>query len=258
MYALGSIGVSALQSFIGSSSERKQAQTQNYLQKAQIYQQQGREYAQLTNSLKQVGRQNEAIVQAETYNYANLLDNVGALNLRDAQLKQMMSRNKVKLRTDGMSSKASMVAQSSAVGAVGASVNAMQRDVDKKLGDALGDLSQQRQIQSYDNARQQQAMWTSFYQNQVKIDDSEIDEAFLPQEPIDIGSASGGGRGGFLNHLIGAGLDFSMQHMMKSFALGLNEPNNKVPALNLISQPMRDNGVYFREYPSKSQSYGYR
>lgn len=245
--AASSIGVNALQSFIGGKSAHKQASTQSALQKAQYYQNQVREYASLTESIKAQGRQNEALVQSEMYNFSNTLSNIGSMELRDAQLKGVMARNKLQYKTDGMTSKASMAAQAGAVGAVGASVQAMQNDVSKKVDVALADLSNQRVVQSYDNKRQQQAMWTNFYQNQQEIDDSVINEAFLPQEMIEIG----GGRnvGKFLPHLIGAGLTFGAGHLADQYRLGLSKANAPAP---VRGQPQ------FKEYGSKSKSYAYK
>lgn len=247
--AAGSIGINALQSFIGSSAARKQAATQSALQKAQYYQNQTREYASLTQSVQAQGRQNDAIVQSELYNFSNTLSNIGAMEFRDAQLRGVMARNKLQLKTDGMTSKASAAAQAGAVGAVGASVMAMQQDVDRKVNEAIADVSAQRVNQQYDKSRQQEVMWANFYQNQVEIDDSTIDEAFLPQDMIEIG---GGSRGGFLPHLIGAGLGFGVQELQRNFALGLSESNPK-----LISQPTYDSPV-FNDYNSRSKSYAYR
>lgn len=254
-YAAGSIGIQALQSFIGGRSAQKQAATQSALNRAQYYQNQTREYASLTESVKAQGRQNQAIVQSEMYNFSNLLSNVGSMELRDAQLRGVMARNKLQLKTDGMTSKASAVAQAGAVGAVGASVQAMQQDVDRKVNEAIADVSAQRVNQRYDNARQQEVMWSNFYQNQVEIDDSTINEAFLPQDIIEIGGGRNTGK--FLPHLIGAGIGFTTNELFNNFALGLKDQNNKTPSLNLISEPMYDSPV-FRDYNSRSNSYAYR
>lgn len=258
--AAAAIGVQALQSFAGGRSASKQAATQQALAKAQNYQNQAREYASLTQSVKAQGRQNEAIVQSEMYSFSNTLSNIGAMEFRDAQLRGVMARNKLQLKTDGMSSKASAAAQAGAVGAVGASVMAMQQDVDRKVNEAIADVSAQRVNQRYDKSRQQEVMWSSFYQNQVEVDDSTIDEALLPQDMIEIGGNSNAGK--FLPHLIGAGANFGVQHMMQNFALGSksNAPaggQRNVPPLELISQPMYDSPV-FKDYNSRSKSYAYR
>lgn len=250
------IGLKAVQSYLSARSARKQAATQSALQKAQHYQNQTREYASLTQSVKAQGRQNEAIVQSELYNFSNTLSNIGAMEFRDAQLRGVMARNKLQLKTDGMTSKASAAAQAGAVGAVGASVMAMQQDVDRKVNEAIADVSAQRVNQQYDKSRQQEVMWASFYQNQVEIDDSKIDEAFLPQDMIEIG---GGSRGGFLPHLVGAALGFGAQELQRNFALGLSESNSKgVPPLELISQPMYDSPIFKESQSRGSRAYAYR
>ncbi|MGL5262489.1 MAG: virion core protein, T7 gp14 family [Bacteroides sp.] len=224
--ALTKIGVDAGLSYLQGKSAYKQQQAQVAIQKANAYQSMAREYAQLTASVKAVGRQNEAIGKAEAYTFSNMLGNKGALELRDAQLRGVMARNKAQLRTDGSTNKATLTAQAGAVGAVGASVNAMQRDISKKVDQALTDLSQQRTNQVYDMNRQNQAMFTQFYQSQQLVDDSQIDEAFLPQMPLILGEGSGRG-GKFLPHLIASGISFGANHMMQEWSLGLNKSNQQ-------------------------------
>lgn len=233
--AASSIGVNALQSFVGGRSAYKQQQANVAMQRAQAYQNQAREYAQLTESIKAQGRYNEAVTQAEAYNFSNTLHNQGTMQLRDAQLKGVMARNKLQLRTEGRGAVGSIAVGQASVGAVGASARAMQQDVQKQVGTALSDLEQQRQNQVYDLHSQNQAMWTQFYQNQTKIDDSTINEAFLPQDPIILGTGSGSG-GKFLPHLIASGISFGTNEMMQNWSLGLNQSNQKQSSQPVFSQ----------------------
>lgn len=219
--ALGAqIGFQALGSFWGSRGARKQAQTQNYLSQAQAYQNQAREFAQLRESVMQQGRVNEAIAKTEAYNLGNMLSNRGAMSLADSQLRQAMSQTKLQLRTEGRSAKGSIETQAGAVGAVGASVRAMQSNVDKQMNKTLADVSQARRNQIYDNRSQARAMFTQYAQSIREIDTSEIDSAFLPQDPINL-NRYGMGSGGFLPHLIGASLSVGGSYAMDSWSLDL-------------------------------------
>lgn len=223
MQAGAMIGVNALQSFIGSRSANKMADAQYAIQQAQAYQQQSREYANLTERLRQQSDYNESVIKTEGYNFSNLLSNVGAMELRDAQLRGVMLRNKQQLGIEGAVGKAAASVEASAVGAMGRSVKAVQQDLDKKISSGLFQVEEQRANQIYDNQRQQEVMWRSFKQNQQEVDDSEIDPIFLPQDPIML--QGGGGRGGFLPHLIGAGLSFAGDQLFKNFELGLKDAN---------------------------------
>lgn len=226
MAAAGQIGFNALTSFIGGRSAYKNQQAQVAIQRAQAYQSQAREYAQLTESIKAVGRQNEALVRAEAYTFSNLLSNKGAMELRDSQLKRVMARNKLMLRREGTGAVGSIVAEQGALGAVGASAQAMQNDVRKKVDEAMNELSEQRTNQVYDLHRQNEVMFTQFYQNQQMVDDSTINEAFLPQDPIMLGAGSGG-MGKFLPHLIASGIGFGANHYAQQWMLDLNNSNSR-------------------------------
>lgn len=243
----GSIGISALQSFIGGRGARKQAQAQAALQKAQHYQQNAREYAQLTESIKAQGRQNEAVAKAEAYTMSNLLSNKGAMKLRDSQLQSVIARNKLMLRRSGKTAQSGAAADAAALGAIGNSVEAMQRDIQKNVDTAMSDLEETRRNQVYDFNRQAEVMFTQFYQNPTEIDTSEINPAFLPQDPIMIGSTAGHG-GGFLPHLIASGLNFTANHLMQEWSLDLQKPNASSAG-----------GITFPpQYQGTQQSYPYR
>lgn len=212
------IGLSALGSFLGSDSTAKyQARMQNAMQGSQAYLGGISELRSLSNMLATQKKQNEAVMQADEYNFVNTQYQTGLAQLQDALSRKAAGANRSLVRRAEVNEVGSIMANSAAAGVVGASVDSVLRDVQKNTERSLVDVDGQRELERNAYYQEVYTLYTGYYQNQQEIDDTLPD---VPDDPRVYPSVIPKGPS-FGQHLAGAAINAGVNHFQAKAKLDL-------------------------------------
>lgn len=132
---------------------------------------QARDYnLQLAKDFERTRWQNEETVRQNTLNLQNIMFNQGLMTMQEGLNKQQNIRNRLSLGIGETVDKAEVTLNQSAVGAVGASADAVLNDVTKKYDDANAELARQRQLETFQYDSGLQQAYTEYFQNIGSID----------------------------------------------------------------------------------------
>lgn len=175
---------------------------------------------QLAGRFQQTRLQNEAIAEANRINLQNTMFNQGMITMQDGLNKQQNIRNRLSLGIGETVDKSEVSLNQSAVGAVGASADAVLNDVSKKYEEANAELARQRQMEGFQTQSSLQQAYTTYWQNMGKIDTSGVG--------VPVGGSIG-------THLMGGLLNVGTAYWERNLTLGLGSKKENLYNINLES-----------------------
>lgn len=185
-------GLSALGSFLGGSQANQQ----------------------LAGRFDQTRIQNEAVAESNRLNLQNTMFNQGMVKVQEGLNKQQNIRNRLSLGIGETTDRSEVSLNQNAIGAVGASADAVLNDVSKKYADANIELAQQKLLEGFQTNSNTQQAWTQYWQNLGKIDTSGVG--------MKVGSNIG-------THLLGGVLSAGTGHIERELTLNLgNKKSNGI------------------------------
>lgn len=169
---------------------------------------------QLAGRFDQTRIQNEAVAESNRLNLQNTMFNQGMVKVQEGLNKQQNLRNRLSLGIGETVGRSEVSLNQSAVGAVGASADAVLQDVSKKYADANIELAQQKLLEDFQTNSNTQQAWTQYWQNLGKIDTSGV------------GMKAGSSLG---NILLGSAINTGMGYIEREMTLNLgNKKSNGI------------------------------
>lgn len=210
------VGLGALSSWMGGSASKYNAKAQAYAQQAQALANANAETRQLTKQLQLQGQQNELVAEANLQSLINTHLASSLLGVKMAEQKRAAANALKVNRRNSALQLGAVTTNAAAAGTIGASVNAVASDIERKASEGVVAVHDQLDAERYNHSVEVANLYRSYELGVARLDTT-MPEAV--QTPI-LGPINVGG-GGFGSHLLGSALNVGMGYLNSQIQLGL-------------------------------------